>query len=143
MNMRSNPANAYKQAGVKTAGQGKLIIMLYDECLKQVKLAYQLLEAKKQTQYDKVNTALIKAQDIVTELMVSLDMEKGGPVAQNLFSLYTYFNKKLLEANLNKDDKPLAEIQPHMQELREAWVSISKQSGMEKGSQHGGVNIAH
>jgi len=79
--------NAYKTAKVKTASQGALILMLYDEAIRQIKIATDLIKEKSRA-LDKVHNALVKAQDIVTELMVGLDFEKGQDIAKNLFNIY-------------------------------------------------------
>ena len=64
--------------------------MLYEEAIRQIDLAKGALEEDTK-QLDRVNNAIGKAQDIITELMVSLDFEKGGEVAEKLFNLYMYF----------------------------------------------------
>ncbi len=57
--------------------------------------------------YDVINNHLIAAQDILSELMASLDFDKGGVLAKNLFSLYSFMNRRLLDGNLKKDAAPL------------------------------------
>lgn len=138
--MNSNPINAYRQTRVKTASQGKLIVMLYDEAIRQIELAKQLLNSD-EIAYDRVNTAIGKAQDIITELTVSLDLENGGDIAQNLFRLYRFFNNQLVEANFKKDAQPLEQVLSFLGDLREAWKQIAdKGSGPQRESQ--GVNIS-
>jgi flagellar protein FliS len=137
---RQNKLNAYRETNIKTASQGKLIIMLYDEAIRQLDTAAELLKGES-PQYDKVNNAVLRAQDMVTELMVSLDFDKGGEVAHNLFSLYMYFNRQMMQANLKKDAETLTSIRSQLNELREAWDQIiNKQGG--SGESSGGVNIA-
>ena len=77
-------------------------------------------------QYDKVNNAIIKAQDIIAELMSSLNFEKGGDMAGNLFNLYMFFNGQLMEANYQKKHEPILNVRRLMAELREAWEEISR-----------------
>jgi flagellar protein FliS len=138
--MNNDPLRAYRQTRVKTASQGQLIVMLYDEGLRQLKTAENQLEAR-HPKLDLVHNAIIKAQDIITELMVSLDFEKGGDIARNLFHLYMYFNQKLVDANLSKDVKGLREVHHLMSDLREAWVAIENTPvGGER--QVTGVNLA-
>ncbi|HQO40892.1 MAG TPA: flagellar export chaperone FliS, partial [Spirochaetota bacterium] len=96
----SNPYNQYKQTQISTANQGKLIVMLYDGAIKFLNIAIENIEPMR---YDVVNTNIIKAQDIITELLLSLNMNEGGEISQNLFSLYMYFKRQLLEANMRKD----------------------------------------
>jgi len=140
MGTMNNPLNAYKQTSVKTAGQGKLIVMLYDEALKQIRQALELMDEKTRA-LDKVHNALVKTQDIVTELMAGLDFEKGGEIAQNLFSIYMFVNNLLKESNLKKDPEPLRQVKPLMEELRSAWAQIAP-TGDTGQTVSGGVNIA-
>lgn len=139
--MNGNPVNAYKQTTVKTANQGQIIVMLYDEAVKQLDHAKQLLEGGTK-ELDKVNNAIGKAQDILTELTVSLDFEQGGEMAQNLFSLYMFFNNQLTQANIEKDTKRLTQVRAFLGDLREAWAQISSKVGNTSGTAARGVNIS-
>lgn len=138
--MNSNPINAYRQTRVTTASQGKLIVMLYDEAIRQIEQAKQLLESDG-IAYDRVNGAIGKAQDIITELTVSLDLENGGEIAQNLFRLYRFFNNQLVEANFKKEKEPLENVRSFLIQLRDAWKEIAdKGAGPDRSSS--GVNIS-
>lgn len=141
MSVLKNPLNAYREVSVRTATQGKLIVMLYDEAVKQLDLAVDLLKAKTR-QLDKVHNALIKTQDIVTELMAGLDFDRGGEIARNLMSLYVFFNEKVREGNLKKDPEPLVQVRAFMADLRSAWVQISHSQVEELPNSRPGVNIA-
>ena len=142
MDSKMNALNAYRETKVRTASQGKLIVMLYDEAIKQVDIALDALSVESR-QLDNVNNAILKSQEIVTELMVSLDFDAGGDIAKNLFSLYMFFNNQLMEANLNKTSQPLRNVRRLMAELRETWESVSKTVPMvESANSSGGVNIA-
>ena len=122
----SNPYAQYKQTEINTANQGKLIVMLYDGAIRFLNIAIESLPEKK---YDVVNNNVLKAQDIITELMLSLNMEAGGQIAQNLFSLYVYFKKKLIEANIRKEPDGINEVLKHLKDLRDSWNQIaSKES---------------
>ncbi len=138
----NNPLQAYRETQIKTANQGKLIIMLYDGAIKNINLAMELLDEKKK-QYDRISNSIIKAQDIITELIVSLDFEKGGDIAKNLFSLYIFMNRQLLDANINKDKAPLESVKKMLSDLREAWAEVAKKTGGKIAENNGGgVNIA-
>ncbi len=140
MSLRANSVSAYKETAVRTASGGKMILMLYDAAIRQIDAAVGHIESGTR-QLDLVNTAILKAQDIITELMVSLDFEKGGELAPKLFGLYRFFNEQLMEANLNKDPEPLRGVRSMMGELREAWSQIVPTTPVQGRSQSG-VNIA-
>lgn len=117
--------NPYKEAQILTAPSEKLLIMLYDACIVSIETAIAKLKAKS-LQYDIVNNNLQKAQEILTELMATLNFEKGGELAKNLDSLYSYFIRRLMEGNMKKEIKPLREVLEHLQNLREAWYIASQ-----------------
>ena len=80
---------AYRETGVRTASQGKLILMLYEEAIRRLDAALALYTDSDKIEtvsIEKFHTNVVKMQEIITELMVSLDMEKGGEIAQNLMA---------------------------------------------------------
>ncbi len=130
--------NAYKNTEISTANQKKLILMLYDGVLRFLRIAKESMEPKS---YDVVNSHIIKSQDIVTELMLALDMRAGKEIASNLFNIYAYVKKRLLEANIAKDAAPIDEVIHILGQLREAWaqaadeieLSAQKQDKLDQG----------
>ncbi|MDZ7792660.1 MAG: flagellar export chaperone FliS [Spirochaetia bacterium] len=135
-----NKLNAYRETHIKTASQGKIIIMLYDESLRQLDTAIHLLKDNTR-EYDKVNSAILRAQDMVTELMVSLDFEKGGDIAQGLYSLYMFFNQHMMQANMKKDVDMLSTVRGQLNELRTAWDQVINKA-QNGGQNSGGINVA-
>jgi len=135
-----NKLSAYRETHIKTASQGKIIIMLYDESLRQLDTAIHLLKNNTR-EYDKVNSAILRAQDMVTELMVSLDFEKGGDIAQGLYSLYMFFNQHMMQANMKKDVDMLSTVRGQLNELRTAWDQVVNKA-QNGGQNSGGINVA-
>ena len=85
----------------------------------------------------------MKTEEIITELMVSLDFEQGGDISQNLFSLYTWFNRELLEANIKQDMGRIRVVRNQIVELRSAWQEIAAKNAAETANREvTGVNIA-
>jgi flagellar protein FliS len=120
--------------------------MLYDEAVKQLDQGLELLSLNKSSKQhpsriEVIGKAIIKARDIVTELMVSLDFEQGGEIAQNLFALYTWFNKELLEAHIAMDIARIGAVKNQLADLRSAWVDIAVKTNTEHRPVEG-VNIA-
>ncbi|HOD16575.1 MAG TPA: flagellar export chaperone FliS [Spirochaetota bacterium] len=127
-----NPFNEYKKTQITTANQGKLIVMLYDGAIKFLNIAIDNMDPKT---YDVVNNNIIKAQDIITELLLSLNMKEGGEISQNLFNLYLYFKKALLEANIKKDAEMVRSVLKLIKDLRDAWDKISaNETGSDKST---------
>lgn len=145
MSYNSQAVAAYKETKVKTATPGSLILMLYGEGIKQINLAIEKMNVPKIPAKDieEINKCIIKAQSVITELMASLDLEAGGQIAQNLLSIYSFFNQRLLSANLKKDYKPLIEVRDMMKELETVWKQVvaSTPKQTEAPSSSVGVNI--
>ena len=144
----TNAISTYKETRIKTASQGQLILMLYDEAIKNLDRGLELLslntgEKKNPGNIEKISKSILKTQEIITELTVSLDFEQGGEIAKNLFSLYTWFNKELLESNIQQDIRRIISVRNLLSELRSAWVEITAKAGSEApGKTITGVNIA-
>jgi flagellar protein FliS len=105
----------------KQQGQIKLILMLYDGV---VKLLEDALNGMKKKQLDRVNDSLIQAQKIITELMLSLDLDVGE-TALNLFILYDSFHEKLVEANVHKNADLMNDVRETFIGLRKIWEEAS------------------
>lgn len=115
----SNPYQAYKQNSVLTASPQELTLMLYNGCLKFIKLAKRAMVEKK---YEEKNTNILRAQAIIQELQVTLnrDME----ISENLSKLYDYLYSRLIEANIKNDLTLLEEVEGHVIEFRDTWKQV-------------------
>ncbi|QQO09726.1 flagellar export chaperone FliS [Breznakiella homolactica] len=144
----SNALSAYKETRIKTASQGQLIILLYDEAIRQLDHAAELLRLNSSGKKDpgrieQISKAILKTQEIITELMVSLDFDQGGDISRNLFSLYTWFNQELLEGNIAQDAQRVLNVRNMMDQLRGAWNEVvAKTSAENVARPSGGINIA-
>ncbi len=118
-----NPYGQYKQNSVMTASPQELTLMLYNGALKFIGKAKIFIEQKN---ISKANESLIRAQDIIRELNITLNMEYE--VSQNLRSLYTYIIERLIDANISKDIKVLDEVSEMVTELRDTWKEAMKLS---------------
>lgn len=140
----NNPYQQYKQTQIATADQGRLVVMLYDGAIKFLSKALDIMEKEKLSGSDieKIHVNIVKTQDIISELMSSLNMEVGE-FSNRLFSIYMYMNNRLIEGNIKKDKAPLLEVRRHLTELREAWAQASKNVQQENVTkQAGGINVA-
>jgi flagellar protein FliS len=115
---------------VLTASQGQLIIMLYDEAVKNLDIAIgyikenDLAPKRKPELIEKTAKAVIKAQNIVAELSASLDFDKGGDIARQLYSLYMWFGQEQLDANIHNDNNRIINVRDMLESLCESWRQI-------------------
>ena len=126
--MYNNAYTAYQRTNINTATRGRLIVLLYEGAVKQLSQAVALFEpdgkilAKNIEQF---GNCLQKAEAIISELEVSLDMEKGGEIAKNLMALYLYFNEELMQANISKDKGKIESVLKMLKDLTESWRQIA------------------
>lgn len=123
-----NPYAAYQTTAVKTASQGKLVVMLYQGAERELIAAIKCFGGDSKIPASKVEDFgkhIMKAQEIVNELQVSLDMDRGGQISQNLMSLYVYFNKELMDVSIKQDKEKLGLILNMIKELGSAWEAAA------------------
>jgi flagellar protein FliS len=119
--MYRNGTQSYQRTNVMTADPKKLVLMCYDGAIDSLKIGKQRLAEK---DYEGKAKALIKAQDIINELLCALDYEKGGSIAKSLDSLYNYMLRRITHADLTRDVKALDEVIGMLGELKSAWQQI-------------------
>ena len=117
----TNPYQKYQQNSVMTASGQELTLMLYNGCLRFIKLAKRAIEEK---QFEEKNTNLIKAQAIIQELQITLN--RDVEVADNMAQLYEYIHNRLIEANMKNDIAILEEAEGHVRELTDTWKQVMK-----------------
>jgi flagellar protein FliS len=103
-----------------TASAVDLIVMLYDALKKNIILGRRGIEKK---DVQSAHRHLMKAQDIVSELINCLDM--NYEIAEELLTMYEFIMRNLMEANMTKDAEPLEPVIDMVDEIRDAWKEIS------------------
>ena len=111
--------NKYQSERVLTASPMDLVVMLYDALIKQVKLGDIFMEQKN---YEGANQHLSKAQDIVLELLRSLDLRYT--VASDLMQLYDFMLQELIQINLHKERERIFPLLEVIDGLRSAWMEV-------------------
>jgi flagellar protein FliS len=119
----ANLKERYRQDYVATASPVDLIIFLYEGCIKQVKLAQIHL---KSGSVEKTGAALMRAQDIIIELIASLDLK--FQIAGQLMQIYEYILHELRQMNIHKDFKNAEAVLGILSSLKEAWVDVKMQT---------------
>ncbi len=125
----NNGYEKYKKVDVSTASQNRLIVMLYDGAIKFLETSCAAIDKKHGE--EEAHNNILKAQEIIYELLSSLNYE-AGDIANRLASIYTYMNQKLTEGNISKTKPPLLEVIRYLKELKTAWESVEEQ--MSKGN---------
>ncbi|HKI99386.1 MAG TPA: flagellar export chaperone FliS [bacterium] len=118
---QASPYGAYERTRVETADQRQLIMMLYDGSIHFMRKATTRIESN---DIEAAHNYLVRAREVLAELLATLKPEKAGEVGYNLQRLYVYVFNRLVEANLTKDKTIVAECIKLMTTLREGWAQI-------------------
>lgn len=113
----------YRKMEVETAGKMDLVIMCYDKAIQSLGQAKALYEEKA---YEEKGRSLRRALDIVNELRLALDLDKGGEIARNLDALYEYLTRSLLQGDLRRDLRVFDEGVRILSTLKSAWEQIAQ-----------------
>jgi flagellar protein FliS len=126
-----SPTQAYSRVGIETSIQDasphQLIALLFEGAQKSIVIARAGME---KGDIPQKGMAITKAIDIILNgLRISINLEEGGDLAQNLYALYDYMARRLLYANMHNDALALDEVQNLLGEIHGAWMDIGKQAG--------------
>lgn len=132
--MNQAARDTYLRIQTETASPGQLIVMLYDALLRNLVRAE---EAIARADVEAAHASLLRSQDVVLELVASLDLDAGGEagaMARRLAPLYEYLYRRTLDASLRKDAAPVREAIRLVTPLREAWQAaletLARQAGV-------------
>ena len=103
--MNPNPyIKQYQKSQLETAPPEKILIMLYNGAINFIKKAQNAFEQSNKTE---AHNNILSAEKIIMEFMQTLDMDLGGEMAKNLYSLYSYLYNRLVEANMKNKPENL------------------------------------
>ena len=132
-----NAAEAYRRNQVLNAPPEQLTLMLYNGCLKFIDEGVTAMTEKN---FENANISLQKAQRIISEFRLTLNMDYE--ISHQLMPLYDYVYERLINGNVQSDIKQLEEARDIIKELRDAWVGAMKKARQEKGLGKGGRGYA-
>ena len=121
---------AYKNNAVNTASGGQLTLMLYNGCIKFINQAIKDINEKN---YEGKNTHIQRAQDIIQELMITLDREVD--ISKQMLPLYEFTFHQLQEGNIKNDVKHLEEALEFVTTFRDTWKEVIKNAGSQQYAQ--------
>ncbi len=112
----NNPYATYKNQSINTATPEELTLKLYEGCIKFINLAMIGIEEKN---IEMSNKNIVKAQNIINELNITMNMEYE--ISKRIRLIYDYLYRRLVEANIKKDKEILEEVKGFVVEFRDTW----------------------
>jgi flagellar protein FliS len=119
-------ARTHVMTGVAPATPQRLVVMLHDGAVKAAAMAKTALaQGNVRTRSGGISKAIAI---IERGLLPALKVNAGSDVADDLLVLYGYIVNLLLYANVRKHAASLDEVVHVLQELREAWEALERNS---------------
>jgi flagellar protein FliS len=125
---------SYSTQQVMTSDPVTLVAMLYDKAVLCLKAAVQAIH-KDETEMRWKNCH--RAQEIISHLFMTLDLEKGGEIASNLEAIYAYMLRRLLDVDVKNDARAAEEVIELLEPLRASWKELARSSADFKMDQLG------
>lgn len=119
-----NAYQSYQKNKYETASPHRLTLMLYNGAVQFAERAHKAIQ---NGSLEDTNKYIQKVQDIIYELMTSLNESEGGELARNLKNIYVYLIDRLVQANIKKNADYVEEVIRHLKELQSAWEQIGKE----------------
>ena len=125
----------YQKSSIETASREQILIILYDGAIQFLNKARVAMENK---DFEAINNNLIGAQNIIQEFINSMDREVAPQLAENLISLYEYFIRRLIQANMKRQIEPIDEVLKYMKSLKATWEEaiILAQKEQQEANKH-------
>ncbi|TSA06659.1 MAG: flagellar export chaperone FliS [Deltaproteobacteria bacterium] len=123
-----NGYGAYKRTSVETADQKSLILICYDEAIRSLQIGKDGFLKKA---FEEKARQFIRAQDFISELLSSLDLEAGGEIARNLSDIYNFCLRHIMRGDINRDMKAIDDVIAMLSELRSAWAQLDMRPRVE------------
>ena len=127
-------AKAYRENAVLSASPEQLVVLLYEHLIINLKRAAKQIE---KNDLQAKSESLNKANDIVLELLSSLDFDKGGDIASRLASLYGFFSQEIATVSRTLDTARIAQLVEMAEELHESWAQAAQAAEGQAGAQGG------
>jgi flagellar protein FliS len=140
--------DTYRVNQIQMASKEQLLIITYDIGIRSCVAAEKAVDVN---DVEQINTNLKRAQAVVRELMITLNLEQGGEVAASLLRLYDYMYYQLVDANVKKDVVPIKMVRQMLEELKATWMEAISKLKMETSDKKvaavvppaGGTNFAY
>ena len=116
-------SNSEKKAVIEAEDSHAMVLLLFDELIKTARIFSQNIKAKNGNQEVKSEN-MSKALTIIYALQSSLDFERGGEIAENLYRLYEYTREQILIDSKSNEAAGVLVAISSLEDIREAWVEI-------------------
>jgi flagellar secretion chaperone FliS len=128
----SRPApNEYLTIEVNSAPPQKLKLMLVDGAIRNIQLAKQFWDER---QDEAAGERIVRAQEIVAQLLAGLNLHGGDSLVQRVAGVYTFLIRELAQAHLQRSATALDDVLQVLEIERGTWQEVCRRLGTENQS---------
>ena len=128
-------ADVYKSternALVESEDPHKLVLVMFDALIKSMEIYVENIDVKK-ADLELRSKHFSRALTIIYSLQSSLDFEKGGEIADNLFQTYEFARQMVIGSIKTMDENGPKRAISLLSEIREAWAQMGENLTNEK-----------
>ena len=85
------------------------------------------MDAIEKRDISRAHNNIVKVENIIEEFQATLNHKY--PVAKDFDNVYAYLSKRLVEANIKKDNEILGEVLEHLRTMRDTWKEVMRHAG--------------
>lgn len=119
--MAYSAVQQYKEQAIQSMTGGELLILLYDEVIKNLNFAKLMLEQKNYATFEKCTE---KSKNIIRYLINILD--RRIEISKNLYQMYFFFNQEIIRAEIKREAGIIEPLIPLVEDLRQTWVEANR-----------------
>jgi len=124
-------SSSYREMEIHAASPHKLVVIVFEQLVVNLERARIAME---RNDIELRVTSLRRARDIVTELLGTLDFEKGGALATQLADLYQYMLYELVDVGMRGDLYTMRKLVNIATLLRDGFVGAAEQLAGQKAA---------
>jgi len=119
----TNPRTAYRENDVRGATAVRLVVLLYEQLVQDLRQALQAIEQNDiEVRTKRINHAIL----VIGHLQSPLDFANGGKVARDLDHFYNVLRQNLVQVQFHPSQAELSQQITDLLAVREAWTDVER-----------------
>ena len=114
---------SYQTQALMTASPAQLVAMLLEKATASLNEAIAAIESGQIEDRWRANR---RAMEIINHLDLTLDMDRGGEIAENLRSLYSFALRRLADVDFKNDAQAAREVIKLLEPMLASWRELAK-----------------
>jgi flagellar protein FliS len=124
--MSASVGDSYREGEILTAPPQRLHLLLVEAAIRYTERTRQLWQ---QNQNDAAFEALVRAQQIVSEILAGIKVTDEFPLARKVAAIYTFIFRSLVQAGYTREEKYLNDALRVLNIQRETWEEVCRRLG--------------